>query len=115
MKELQQALSEIHSIRTQVAHGTEFRGYGPASIAISGVLALTVAAAQTQWMAKPAAAELWLWLGVLAGAAVGSVLPPRNSNFSRDPRELRGLPTERGRAGLPPLSPPVEARLPARV
>ena len=48
MKELQQALSEIQSIRTQVARGTEFRGYGPASIAVSGLLALLVAAAQAQ-------------------------------------------------------------------
>ena len=46
MKELQRALSEIHSIRNQVAHGTEFRGYGPASIGLSGLLAMLVAAVQ---------------------------------------------------------------------
>ena len=39
MKDLRQALSEIHTIRNQVARGTEFRGYGPASIAVSGILA----------------------------------------------------------------------------
>jgi hypothetical protein len=69
MKELEQALSEIHSIRNQVAHGTEFRGYGPASIAVSGVLALLVAAVQTQWMANPAKPDLAMWLGVWAGTA----------------------------------------------
>ena len=47
MTELRQALNEINAIRAQVARGTEFRGYGPLSIASSGVLALLVAAAQT--------------------------------------------------------------------
>jgi hypothetical protein len=74
MKELQQALYEIHSIRNQVARGTEFRGYGPASIAVSGVLALVVAAAQTRWMAKPPKVDLWIWISVWAGTAAVSVL-----------------------------------------
>jgi len=74
MKELQQALSEIRSIRTQVARGAEFHGYGPASIAASGILALAVAAAQTRWMAKSAKADLAIWLGVWAGTAAVSVL-----------------------------------------
>lgn len=74
MKELQRALSEIQSIRNQVARGTEFRGYGPSSIAASGVLALLVAAAQTQWMTKHAQNDISLWLGVWGGTAVVSVL-----------------------------------------
>ena len=52
MEELQRALSEIHSIRNQVARGTEFRGYGPASIELSGVLALLVAAAGNAEVAR---------------------------------------------------------------
>ena len=47
MTELRQALAEIRAIRTQVARGTEFRGYGPKSIAVSGLLALGVAAFQS--------------------------------------------------------------------
>jgi hypothetical protein len=46
MRDLRQALAEINAIRTQVARDTQFRGYGPASIAASGVLALLVAAVQ---------------------------------------------------------------------
>ena len=46
MTELRQALDDISAIRTQVARGTQFRGYGPVSIASTGVLALAVAAAQ---------------------------------------------------------------------
>ena len=71
MKELEQALSEIESIRCQVARGTEFRGYGPASIAASGILAVLVAAVQARWMAKTG---VTLWLGVWAATATVAVL-----------------------------------------
>jgi hypothetical protein len=47
MDELRQALSAIDQIRGQVARGTQFRGYGPRSIAFSGLLALAVAAGQS--------------------------------------------------------------------
>ncbi|HLW24338.1 MAG TPA: hypothetical protein VKT22_08270 [Steroidobacteraceae bacterium] len=46
MSELHEALAEINAIRSQVARATQFRGYGPASVAASGVIALTVAALQ---------------------------------------------------------------------
>jgi len=49
MTELRQALDDINAIRSQVARGTQFRGYGPVSIASSGILALVVAAAQAHW------------------------------------------------------------------
>lgn len=94
MKELQQALSEIHCIRTQVAHGTEFRGYGPASIAASGILALLVAAAQTQWMAKSSKADLAIWLSVWAGTAVVSVLLTGLETFVRARRVHVGFARE---------------------
>lgn len=74
MKELQDALSEIQSIRCQVARGTEFRGYGPASIAASGIFALIVAAVQAWWMAKTANSDVTIWLRVWAGTAAVSVL-----------------------------------------
>jgi hypothetical protein len=47
LRDLRQALAEINAIRTQVARDTQFRGYGPISIAASGVLALIVAAVQS--------------------------------------------------------------------
>jgi hypothetical protein len=50
MTELRQALDDINAIRSQVARGTQFRGYGPLSIASSGALALAVAAAQARWV-----------------------------------------------------------------
>lgn len=49
MRDLQQALDQISVIRTQLARGTQFRGYGPASIAAGGVLAIAVALGQSWW------------------------------------------------------------------
>lgn len=94
MKELQQALSEIHSIRNQVARGTEFRGYGPASIALSGLLAMVVAAAQAQWITKHRKTELTIWLAVWAGTAAVSVLLTGIETFARARRVHVGFARE---------------------
>ena len=51
VRELRQALAEINAIKAQVALGTQFRGYGPRSIALSGVLALLVASVQARFLA----------------------------------------------------------------
>ena len=91
MKELQQALSEIQSILSQVARGTEFRGYGPASIAVSGILALLVAAAQARWMAN---ADIAIWLGVWAGTAAVAVLLTGIETFARARRVHVGFARE---------------------
>jgi hypothetical protein len=50
MMNLSDALAEISAIRTEIARGTKFRGYGPASVATSGVIALVVATFQTHWI-----------------------------------------------------------------
>jgi hypothetical protein len=107
MKELQQALSEIHSIRNQVAHGTEFRGYGPASIAASGILALLVAAAQMQWMAQPAKANFTIWLSVWAGTAVVSVLLTGIETLARARRVHVGFAKEMIRSAVAQFLPAV--------
>jgi hypothetical protein len=94
MKELQQALSEIQSIRTQVARDTEFRGYGPASIAVSGILALLVAAVQAQWMAKHTKTDVAIWLVVWAGTAAVSVLLTGIETIARTRRVHVGIAKE---------------------
>jgi hypothetical protein len=64
MSEVDRALAEIKRIRCQMARDTQFRGYGPASVAASGMLALIVAATQSHWMrsdiAFPAFAAVWI-------------------------------------------------------
>jgi hypothetical protein len=93
MKELQRALSEIHSIRNQVARGTEFRGYGPASIGLSGLLAMLVAAVQSQWLANHES-SLTSWVAVWAGTAAVSVSLAGIDTFARARRVHRGFARE---------------------
>jgi hypothetical protein len=94
MKDLRQALSEIHTIRNQVAAGTEFRGYGPASIAVSGILAFLVAALQTEWMARTPKPDPALWLGAWAATAALSLLLTGTETFARARRVHVGLARE---------------------
>ena len=75
MRELQEALADIDAIRVQVARGTQFRGYGPRSVAASGVLALIVAAAQVRWSSgagHDAGSFVAIWVTVAAVSAAFS-------------------------------------------
>jgi hypothetical protein len=107
MKDLQQALAEIHSIRNQLARGTEFRGYGPATIAISGILALLVAAVQAAWMTKHGKADLWIWLGVWTVTAAVSLLLTGTETFARARRVHVGLAKEMVQAAVEQFLPAV--------
>jgi len=46
MSDLDKALGDISSIRRQMARATEFRGYGPATLAATGGFALLAATVQ---------------------------------------------------------------------
>jgi hypothetical protein len=75
MNDLNKALGDISSIRRQVAHSTEFRGYGPATLAGTGFLAVAAAGAQALWLPDPAnhvAAYLsiWIWTAALSAAVI---------------------------------------------
>ena len=73
MKDLDRALADITAIRSQIARGTEFRGYGPATVAATGLLALLAAVLQALWLPDPAAAPfayLALWVGMAALAVI---------------------------------------------
>ena len=72
MSNLDRALAEISAIRGQMARATEFCGYGPATFAITGLLALAAAISQSVRLKDPAghiAAWLTLWLAVAAVSA----------------------------------------------
>jgi len=76
MNDLHKALGDISSIRRQVAHSTEFRGYGPATLASTGVLAVGAAGAQGLWVPDPANhilayLGLWIWIAILSAALIG--------------------------------------------
>lgn len=70
MRDLDKALSDISTIRSQIAAGTAFRGYGPAALAASGALALITALAQSLWLAEPNGQALLFLVSWGAAAAV---------------------------------------------
>jgi hypothetical protein len=74
MNELDKALSDITAMRHQIARSIEFRGYGPATLATTGALAVLASLLQALWIENPAAdiaAYLMLWV---ATAALSTVL-----------------------------------------
>ena len=58
MRDLDKALADILAIRSQIAAGTAFRGYGPTAIAATGGLALVTALFQVLWLDDPTARPL---------------------------------------------------------
>lgn len=65
MDDLNRALEDISSIRRQMAHGTEFRGYGPATLAVTGIFAILAAAVQAFWVPDPrnhTSSYLCIWI-----------------------------------------------------
>jgi len=72
MKDLERALADITAIRSQLARGSEFRGYGPVTVAATGLLALLAAALQALFLPDPAGNPLG-YLGLWVGMAVVAV------------------------------------------
>jgi hypothetical protein len=73
MSDLHKALGDISSIRRQMAQSTEFRGYGPATLAATGVFAILTASAQAIWLPDPVnhiSAYVILWMSTAALSAV---------------------------------------------
>jgi hypothetical protein len=93
MNDLYKALGDIGSIRRAVANTTEFRGYGPATLAATGAMALAAAAVQSRWVAEPGkhiAAYLAVWVAtaVLSAALAGVQM------YTRTRRMHSGLSNE---------------------
>jgi hypothetical protein len=76
MQDLDKALADITAIRSQMARGAEFRGYGPATVAVTGALAIVAAVVQAVWLPAPAAnpfayAMLWGATAVVCFTLIG--------------------------------------------
>lgn len=69
MPDVREALAEIQSIRGHVARYSEFRGYGPLTLAGTGVLAVVLASLQRRW-AVDLGHEPMRFLATWIGAAV---------------------------------------------
>jgi hypothetical protein len=75
MRDLDKALADIIAIRSQLAAGTAFAGYGPAAIAATAGVALITAAAQYLLLDDPTHHPLtflfgWALAALLSGAIV---------------------------------------------
>jgi hypothetical protein len=74
MRDLDKALADIFAIRSQIAAGTAFRGYGPATVAATGALALATALLEFWWLDDPSDYPLSFFAGWAATAAVSLAL-----------------------------------------
>jgi len=82
MDDLNKALTDISSIRRQMARSTEFRGYGPATLAATGCFALIAALAQSRWLPDPAAHRsaflaCWVTTAIISAALIGTQMHTR--------------------------------------
>jgi hypothetical protein len=73
MEELDRALADITAIRSQLARGTEFRGYGPMTVAATGFVAVAAAVIQALWLPNPAG-DLFAYVAIWVATAAISVL-----------------------------------------
>src|SRR6185503_18038933 len=87
--DLDQALAEISAIRSQMARTTAFRGYGPATVAATGVLAVAAAGLQAAWLDDPthhlpAYLAIWTVTAASSAALVGAEMIARTRRVHGD-------------------------------
>jgi hypothetical protein len=86
MDDLNKALGDISSIRRQMAQSTEFRGYGPATLGATGLLAIVSAGLQAVWLPDPASRNLtylamWTTTAILSAALIVSQMVTRSQRI----------------------------------
>ena len=91
--DLTRALADIADIRSQLAAGALFQGFGPAVVAGTGALAASAMAAQMLWPGVFAAGEVryllvWVVVAVVAGVMVAAEM------VSRSRRRHGGMATQ---------------------
>jgi hypothetical protein len=91
--DLHKALAEIHSIRDHLVRDAEFRGYGPATLAATGGLALLAAASQAHWVKDPQR-EISVYLGIWVATAAVSLAMISLEAVTRARRVHSGLAME---------------------
>ncbi len=76
VRDLDKALAEITAIRSQMAKGAEFQGYGPVTLAATGLVALMAAGFQALWLPStagdvPAFVTIWVVAAAVSFALIG--------------------------------------------
>jgi hypothetical protein len=74
MRDLDKALADIFTIRSQIAAGTAFRGYGPAAVAATSGVALLTTILQFLWLDDPTRHPLAFFSGWAAAALVSGAM-----------------------------------------
>jgi hypothetical protein len=74
MRDLDKALADILAIRSQIAAGTAFRGYGPATVAATSGIALLTAVLQFLWLDDPSGQPIAFFAGWAAAALISAAL-----------------------------------------
>jgi hypothetical protein len=74
MRDLDKALADIVAIRSQIASGTAFRGYGPATMAATGGVALITAILQFWFIGNSSVEPLGFFLGWGIAAALSGLI-----------------------------------------
>jgi hypothetical protein len=108
MNDLNKALGDISSIRRQMARSTEFRGYGPATLAATGVFAMIASGAQAVWLPTPskgipAYLAIWISTALVSAALIASQM------FARTRRMHSGMADEMIRMAVEQFLPSVGA------
>lgn len=93
MNDLHKALGDISSIRRQMARTTEFRGYGPVTLAATGALAGLAAIAQAEWV-PDAARHHQAYLGIWIATAIVSASLIAVQTYTRTHRMHSGMADE---------------------
>jgi len=83
MNDLNKALVDITSMRRQMARSTEFRGYGPATLAGTAGFAVLAATVQGQWVTDPANhigayLSIWIWTATASAALIAAQMHTRS-------------------------------------
>ena len=110
MNNLHKALGDISSIRRQMADTTEFRGYGPTTLAATGVFAILAAIVQALWL-PDAAKHISAYLGIWVATAVLSATLTGVQMYTRTRRIHSGLSNEMLRMAVEQFLPAVAAGL----
>ena len=108
MNDLHKALGDISSIRREMARATQFRGYGPATLAATGAFAFVAAAAQAVWLPDPAN-HMRAWLGIWIATALLSATLTGAQMYTRSRRIHSGLSDEMIRMAVEQFLPSVAA------
>jgi hypothetical protein len=108
MNDLHKALGDISSIRREMARTTQFRGYGPATLAATALFASLAAVAQTLWLPDPAN-HMRAYLGIWISTALLSAILTGAQMYTRSRRVHSALSDEMIRMAVEQFLPSVAA------